>query len=326
MHSVSAVPLGHLVDTALARGRGDGLLAALGLPEDDRFVFELRLPEDMVVDALGSLADVDPDVALIAARGTGAGDASPVFHLSRAAETVADLCDIVERYLPLVWTRLALHTELDAHRAVLIGSAVPERAGAWLLQRYVTAEMCWAAPNRLAATWYPIRRIALPGPPMEAPELWGPIAEQVTFGARRLEIEVDRASLDLPLRMPNPGLGAWLDQRLERDLAEAVPATTTTEAVAVLVRRSLRRGPDRAEVARRLGWSERTLARRLAAEGRTFQRVVDDVRFDVASSWLPTRSVEEVSERLGFADVRSFQRAFRRWTGTTPTGWARREP
>jgi AraC-like DNA-binding protein len=84
-------------------------------------------------------------------------------------------------------------------------------------------------------------------------------------------------------------------------------------------RRSLRAG----RVAEALGSSERTLQRRLAAEGTTFGELVDDVRHELALRHLaaPERSVADVASLLGYADRRAFARAFRRWTKTTPTEW-----
>ena len=69
--------------------------------------------------------------------------------------------------------------------------------------------------------------------------------------------------------------------------------------------------------------SPRSLQRRLADLGVTYKGVVDAVRRELALSHLSDRdtSVTEVTYRLGFSDVSSFSRAFRRWTGTTPSAW-----
>ncbi len=69
-----------------------------------------------------------------------------------------------------------------------------------------------------------------------------------------------------------------------------------------------------------LGLSERTLYRRLAAQGLTFGQMVDQVREQRATYLLDnTRmSVEAVAESLGFAETASFSRAFKRWKGLSP--------
>jgi AraC-like DNA-binding protein len=77
------------------------------------------------------------------------------------------------------------------------------------------------------------------------------------------------------------------------------------------------------EVARRLGLSTRTMQRRLAEQGTRFDNVVDDFRRDVALRLLddPKIPLQSLPSRLGLRDRSSFYRAFRRWTGVSPTQW-----
>jgi len=78
-----------------------------------------------------------------------------------------------------------------------------------------------------------------------------------------------------------------------------------------------------ADVARVLLMHRRTLNRRLSAEGTTFQRVLDDVRFAVAKELLENSAVSmhDVAAALGYAGLAPFMRAFRRWSGTSPGAW-----
>lgn len=78
---------------------------------------------------------------------------------------------------------------------------------------------------------------------------------------------------------------------------------------------------DLNHAAHALGVSCRTLQRMLSASGATFSRVLGEVRLSYAKELLVMGdlNVTEVSHRLGFADSVAFRRAFRRWTGTTPS-------
>jgi len=78
-----------------------------------------------------------------------------------------------------------------------------------------------------------------------------------------------------------------------------------------------------ADVARVLMMHRRTLNRRLRAEGTTFQRLLDDVRFAVAKELLENSAVSmhDVAAALGYAGLAPFMRAFRRWSGTSPGEW-----
>ena len=76
-------------------------------------------------------------------------------------------------------------------------------------------------------------------------------------------------------------------------------------------------------IARDLGMSRQTLYRRLKDEGVTFAQVHDDLRRRMAMDYLSTRkvSVGETAYLLGFSEASAFVRAFRRWTGSSPTVW-----
>jgi AraC-like DNA-binding protein len=74
------------------------------------------------------------------------------------------------------------------------------------------------------------------------------------------------------------------------------------------------------EMARRLGISQRTLARRLAAEGVTFVGILAELRADLAKQYLSDKDlpISEIAWLLGYQEVGAFTNAFKRWTGKTP--------
>lgn len=73
-------------------------------------------------------------------------------------------------------------------------------------------------------------------------------------------------------------------------------------------------------VARALGLSRQTLYRRLKAEGTTFEQVLDGLRHRLALDHLRRGlGVKQTAWRLGFSDPAAFSRAFKRWTGRSPS-------
>jgi AraC-like DNA-binding protein len=74
------------------------------------------------------------------------------------------------------------------------------------------------------------------------------------------------------------------------------------------------------ELAQILSMHRRTLNRRLQEQGTTFQKLLDEVRLDVARQLLlhTNTPIEGIASALCYADVSAFMHAFRRWTGTTP--------
>ncbi|MGV6807785.1 MAG: AraC family transcriptional regulator ligand-binding domain-containing protein [bacterium] len=73
-------------------------------------------------------------------------------------------------------------------------------------------------------------------------------------------------------------------------------------------------------IAARLNTTSRNLRRHLADEGTSFQDISDDLRRDIAIDKLHFQhlSIADVASELGFAEPRSFSRAFKKWTGVTP--------
>ena len=70
----------------------------------------------------------------------------------------------------------------------------------------------------------------------------------------------------------------------------------------------------------------RTLNRRLKVSGTNFHKLADQSRFEIAQQWLEHSSMEltQIAAALGYAEASAFTRAFRRWSGTTPSLWRKR--
>ncbi len=132
----------------------------------------------------------------------------------------------------------------------------------------------------------------------------------------------DDVALASPGRRHDPHLFRLLESHAERLLAETPPAATLRQRVRRVVIERLREGePDIGSVAQALVTSERSLQRRLQAEGVSFRDVVDDARHELARLYLgdKTLSVTDVACLLGYSEAAAFTRAFKRWTGQTPS-------
>jgi AraC-like DNA-binding protein len=74
-------------------------------------------------------------------------------------------------------------------------------------------------------------------------------------------------------------------------------------------------------IAVKMAVSRQTLFRRLKAEEATFEKVLDDLRHRLSLHYLSGRkaSVNETAYLVGFSDPAAFSRAFKRWTGRSPS-------
>ena len=144
----------------------------------------------------------------------------------------------------------------------------------------------------------------------------------IEFGAGKNRLELPGAVLELPIRSADPALLSVLDREAAHDLAlRPTPRAFMDEVRAAIEAQLAHSAPSLQAIARIVGTSERTLQRRLGEDGRSFRDVVDEVREKLARTYLNELglSLGEVAYRLGYAEVSAFLRAFKRWTGLTPS-------
>lgn len=141
----------------------------------------------------------------------------------------------------------------------------------------------------------------------------------VTFGAARNAIVAPAALLDRRLPQADPHTMRLCERECRTLRARRVDGQVSARVRELLTHRQCGI-PDMAVAAADLHVSTRTLYRRLALEGTSYRRLVDEVRHVLAVEMLTTAGlgVEQVAVRLGYADSAAFIRAFRRWTGSTP--------
>ena len=143
------------------------------------------------------------------------------------------------------------------------------------------------------------------------------------YGAVEYAIGLPLDELDRAL----PAGNASLALAAEKIAAEYLGRHAQNDVVAQVRRCLIELLPSgklsRAKVARRLAMSERTMQRRLGDAGETFAGLAESLRHELAKDYLRAsqHSINEIAYLLGFAEVASFTRAFRRWTGQAPSGW-----
>ena len=153
----------------------------------------------------------------------------------------------------------------------------------------------------------------------------GPVEFEQAFSG----VLLANALLDAPLPQANAQLAAAHHQHAAARLAALSRQDGLAQTLRVWIASQLHapgQAPTRAQAARALGLTERTLARRMQAEGLSFSGLLDTLRRDAALQAVAqtTRTLSEIGQALGYAEPSVFNRAFRRWTGGTPGQWRRR--
>lgn len=143
------------------------------------------------------------------------------------------------------------------------------------------------------------------------------------FGCRRKSVTFDAHDLDRSLPQPDRALWRVIGRHAETLLAQLPPLHETIAArVRSLLSTTLGdQVPTLGDLASKLKMSERSLQRKLADEKLTFEALLDQVRRDLALRYLadPKIAVAEIAYLLGYSEPSPFHRAFKRWTGLTPS-------
>ena len=144
----------------------------------------------------------------------------------------------------------------------------------------------------------------------------------IEFGAKMDEVAFAISAKDLPVVSADLYLNELLIASCEEALSRRpINRGSFRSQVENAVVPLLPHGKARAgEIARRLGLSQRTFARRLSLESLTFSEVLESLRRELAEQYLadPGLSISQIAWILGYRENSAFAHAFRRWTGKTP--------
>ena len=203
------------------------------------------------------------------------------------------------------------HTDLARHR-----EGVREFITVFVL-RNIHGLACWYIDSRI-----PLQGASFPFPAPTHADAYqhmfpgGPLK----FDAQRAEIRFDARYLHLALRRDERALR----QMLQRALPLTVLQYRCDRLLVQQVRQALMARPAEAHSADGLAgvlhMSARTLHRQLKEEGASLQQLKDEVRCERAKDLLyrSEKPIKQVAAATGFRNEKSFMRAFRGWTGTTP--------
>jgi AraC-like DNA-binding protein len=144
------------------------------------------------------------------------------------------------------------------------------------------------------------------------------------FGQPITRLVIPLASLQTPLRQPDPLLLKLMEEQMDAALAQLPDASDLAERVRRVVAHMAPHGsPELDAVAQALGLSPRVFYRRLAEQGHSFRDLREAALRQVAELHLRDQrlTLAEVGLLLGFSEQSAFSRAFKRWTGVSPLAW-----
>jgi len=268
----------------------------------------------------------DADLGLKAAQITPPGRAGPLEYAMNSAPTMREALDVGARFARLFCDGLRILVEVEGPRVkVRMHSSVPAPR---IIPDYAMA--IWYRHQARAGLGTGARldchfEHARPTGTQEYDRVFETAA--LRFNSPFYGFVFDRDYLDAPLPASDPALHVVLCEHVSRSLSQLHYRPSLADNVRQLALKELLNGnPTVAAAARSLHMSTRTLASRLEREGTTFSALLDQMRHELALTYLrdPSISLSEISYRLGFSHVEGFHRAFKRWTGEAPAGYRRK--
>ncbi len=306
-----------------ARGiAADALFAEFGMPSPATAGWDVRLPLPQIAGVWHRLLEVtgDPCFALRAAEHVDLTTCDVITYLESAASTVRGALEKKFAYLSLITDAVEWTLEDSGVDALLTLHERPARPPLAPVAEYLLgARHVFFA--RFGPPGWQLRSVSFRhGAPADTREHVALFGVEPRFDAAFDQLGFAQSWLDAPMRNRDAALAELLVRYADQVLPAPVAQPPSWQE---RVRQELCKGvdPGISAVARLLAVSPRTLQRALASEGTTYADVAQAAQRGVAEQLLGRRelSITEIAFALGFSGGPAFHRAFRRWTGLSPS-------
>ncbi len=272
----------------------------------------------------------DPDLGLTLGSRFGLAGYGPFSMMIMTCPNAYEACRIGVKYQQITYLRGRLSLAIERQRPTLTihYPKLPDHIEKFLIDNDLSGTLRFIRDLAQGMnSLFEVVEIAFPYPKPDRTLAYERLSPcPVRFGHPHAAISFNPESLKQPFTQAN-GVAfelykAQCDQlMMQSNLPnQALPSQVT--GYLNLFANSL---PSAGDVANSLGMSERTLRRQLSAHGTRYQKLLDDVRFAKARHWLSQSNcpIEDIAERLGYSEAASFNHAFLRWSGVTPSHYRR---
>lgn len=143
----------------------------------------------------------------------------------------------------------------------------------------------------------------------------------VAFDQPGTRLYFNKEFLDAPMTQADPQTVRLLQEMCEKQLEQAEAEMSLVGAIKTLLIEQIASPPKLDETAKRVGMSPRGLRRKLAQSGTSYQKLLDSIRSKIATRLLRDTGepVSSIAYELGFENPSDFGRAFKKWTGQSPS-------
>ena len=317
----------HIAEVAIGKGLTDSeVLGGTGLTLEDlgNPATVVRAHQELAIirNVIGRLGD-RPGLGSEVGALSSLADTGILGYAMMASPTFGDAVALACRYISLTPSFFRLAEPRIDEADALIGfdmTAVPHDVRRFMAERDLGL-MLRLFPALLGAVDTPMTfRVAFADVelPIDVVELNG-LTVRVEASDRNALI-FPAELLNRPMPVADPQTAAICIRQCEDLLNRRTVRQGFAAAVRTRMIQQSKGIPSMATVAAELCMTERTLHRKLTAEGTSFRALLDEVRSTLAAEMLGSgMTVEETARRLGYSETAAFTRAHSRWTGTPPS-------
>lgn len=244
------------------------------------------------------------------------------------APTLRAALQVLQRFSPLLTTMGRAELTEEGDTATITLHLLDEVKPITDFCVELVAAAFWQIGRRLVRGELLLSRLTLtaPRPPWHE-EYARVLGEEMEFefDAPANRIVFERRMLDLPMARHTTRLyQTLLEQAARRLAARPAPETTKATVLRLIDEHMGTRLLDLSTIALMMGMTPRTLQRRLKEEDSTFQLIHDSRRQQLAQDMLrQDLDIETIAATLGYSEPANFYRAFKAWTGLSPSEYRR---
>ena len=309
-----------------ARVDADALLREAGIAPEQLSDPQARLPVAQTTRLwkLAVAATGDPAFGLRVAREVQPTTFHALGYALAASATLGEAFGRAARYCRIVTDAGELALEAVGEEChVLLRSVIGESAPAEEATDAFAALQARTARALAGRSVLPLRVELRRSRPADTAPYERAFHAPVRFAAADNRLVFAATDFSRPLEGANPELARLNEGLAAQQLARLDAADLPARLRALMIERLPDGEPTAAALAAALHLSLRSLQRKLAERGLRYEGLLDDTRRELAQAHLrdPRLSLNETAFLLGFSDASSFTRAFRRWTGLTPSAW-----